>query len=590
MVRNRTFRASRSRRGSIYLTTLGVSLLVMVIGLSALTLGRIQSRAGATANDFAEARICARSGLELGMNAIYNDPYWRTRLGNGAWFTNKPIGAGSFSLSASDPVDGDVTNGENDPVILTATGTKGSARYVTSMRMEVSPRVGSCLEVSACSANDISISAGTLTSDQTISANHNVSAGGSAIVNANVEAYNAVQGGGYTKTTKVTRLKRTMPDPLHALDYYRANGTHISYTSLLLSKSTELIANEKFELDTSGWYASGLCTLKRSTSVYKEGLASLRVTARGSVTAVAATELPLNAIIKGHTYSVNFPVYCAAANTMQVVLTLTTTTDTFTFSSPTAYVAQATWTNLKTDSNSLLVPTWSGTLTKATVTVSSTTNKDYYLDGLSFKDTTFPDGTYVLDGQLLTSTINPYGSANPRGIYVLDCGGKRVLVRNSRIIGTLVMLNAGGNSGLQGSVIIEPAVQNFPVFLTDSQVSISLSSTALSEDTVGANFNPPGAPYPYLAGTGTFTNATTTDSYPSALNGLVYSTQDLTIDTGTTVNGVVVGTGKIQVDLTSLNLKYNSIYLNNPPPGFVLGTIQMTPVPGTWQRAPASGN
>lgn len=572
-------------RGSIYITVMGVSMMVAIIGVSAILAARVQARAGTALNDFAEARICARSGIELAMLTIYNDSYWRTHFGNGAWYTNRSVGDGSFSISAVDPVDGDVTNGENDPVILTSTGTKGRAKYSTSMRMEVSPRVGSCLEVSMCSAGDLNITGATLTSNQTISSNTKVAAGSSAVVNANVEACSEIRGSGYTKTTKVTRLRRTMPDSQRVFDYYISNGTQIPYTSLMLFKTTQLISNTTFETDISGWYAVGSCRLKTDTSIVKQGLASLYVTNRKSTTDVAATDLPLNSMIKGHLYSVQFPVYSLALATMSVKLTLTTSTGTFTFSSPVTSVNMGVWTTLKTPVDSPLAPTWNGTLTKATVTVESNSTNKYYIDAVSFADVTFPDKVYVLNGQLLTPTLNPFGaSGNPHGIYVLMCGGKNVIVSNSRIIGTLVMINAGSGSSITNSVVIEPAVINFPVFLTDSQVCISVSSSVLSEDTLGVNFNPPNAPYPYSAGTGTYTNSTCTDSYAASLNGLVYSKTDMKFDTGTTVNGVVVGAGKIEVSATSLNLNYNNIYLNQPPPGFTAGTIVMTPVPGTWQR------
>ena len=64
---------------------------------------------------------------------------------------------------------------------------------------------------------------------------------------------------------------------------------------------------------------------------------------------VAATDLPLSMVVPGHTYSVNFPVYTAAADTLQVNLILTTTAGTFTFSTPGTYVYQATWTNLQSN-------------------------------------------------------------------------------------------------------------------------------------------------------------------------------------------------------------------------------------------------
>jgi hypothetical protein len=578
------------RRGSIYITVLGVSMLVLVTGLGVLVSGRAQARTASNANDFAEARLAARSGIELGMLAIYNDPYWRTHLGNAPWYTNKAVGNGTFSLSAVDPVDNDVTNGENDPVVLTSTGMKGSAKYIMSVRMEVSARVGSCLEVSACAGNNIQMQSTTLTSDQTISSNASVSTGGSTTVNANVEAYHQVQGSGYTKTTKVTGLERTLPDPAHACDYYTSAATSISYSSLLQAQSNaELIANEDFELNTTGWYAIS-CTLQRVNNVYKQGLYGLRVTSRNTVTDCCAYDIPTTSFVAGHAYTVNFPAYSSAACNMQVVLTLVTTTGTYTFTTPLTAVLQNTWTNLQTANNAPLVPTWTGSITRATVSVSSdSTNKDYFIDGVSFKDTTYQGGSYVMEGKLLSPTSNPYGSPNANGIYILNCSGKQVVINNCRIIGTLVMMNPGNNCTIKGSTVMEAAAANFPALLVnstngDNGITISLSSSALSEANMGVNFNPTGNPYPYQAGTGTNVNATTTDTYTSGITGLVYSVSDLTIDTGTTITGVVISNGKINFNATSETLHYNSLYLNNPPPGFTLGTIQMAPVPGTWAR------
>ena len=576
-------------RGSIYLMTLSASLLVAVIAIGAAALGRVHSRAASTANDFAEARIYARSGLELGMLAIYNDPYWRTDLPNGAWYTNQPIGAGSFTLSAVDPINGNFASAQNHPVVLTCTGMKGSARYILSMRMEVGPRVGSCLEVSMCSAGNIQVNGSTtLTSNQTISSNNQVSAGGGAVVNANVEAYKQIQGSGYTGTQTVTGNQRILPDPVHVFDYYNAQGTSIPYSSLPQFQSSEMIANETFETGTSGWYPSVNCKLQQVNNVYQQGFFSMRVTNRHAASDVAATDIPVSSIVPGHVYSVNFNVYPTALDTMDVKLTLTTTTGTFTFTTPATLLTQNMWGHLQTQGNAPLAPIWTGTLTKATVTVESTTNHDYFLDGLSFKDTTLPNNALVIERQLLSPTSNPFtGTTNPLGIYVINCQNHQIIIDNCRIIGTLVLLNAADNSAIQNSVIMEPAAINYPILMTTGKLAIHLSSSALSETYLNVNFNPTGAPYPYLAGQGTFTNSTTGDSYPSSLNGLIYAGSDMTIDTATTIDGAVVSAGQIQVNSTSLNLQYNNIYYNNPPPGFDIATIQMQPVPGTWQRKPS---
>ncbi len=572
-------------RGSIYVTVLGVTTMVVMIGLTAVYVGRVQARSATTSNDFAQARIYARSGIELAMMAIANDPYWRTNLGNGVWFSGKPIGNGTFTLSVADPIDGDVATGQSDPVVLTSTGIKGAAKYIVSTRVDVGARLGSCLEVAICSSDDLRIKGVNLTSNQVISSNESVDSSKSSIISANVEARKGISGSDYSKATTVTGVRRTMPDAARVLDYYKANGTAISYSKLTRAGTTNLVSNNNFETNTADWYAQGGCTLLSSTAYSKRGTTSLRVTARGSSAAVAATDLPINSMVLGRSYAVDFPVYSIAASTMQVTLTVTTDTGTYTTSTPAKAVSAREWTSLVPGGSGRLTPSWTGAVTKATLTVQSSATSSYYLDALMFVDSSFPEDTYVMDGQLLSPTKNPYGAPNPEGVYVLDCGGKDVVVSNSRIVGTLLLLNPGSDTTVQGSMNIEPAVTNYPALMTDGSITVALSSTALSETGLGVNFNPVGAAYPYQAGTGTFTNATATDSYPSAINGLVYAGDDFVMDANTVIDGGVVVSGKTTLQGTTLQVNYKSVYLNTPPPGFTSGAVYMRPTPGSWQRS-----
>jgi hypothetical protein len=568
-------------RASIYIPVLGVSVLVLVIGLGAVFIGRVQARTAATASDFAEARICARSGLELAMLAVYRDPYWRKNLGNGTWFTNRAVGGGGFSVTASDPVDADVTTGDNNPVVLTCTGAKGVARYIMSMRMEVGARTGSCLEASVCAAKDVTVNGGTLTSDQTIRSNTNVNATNGAVVNGAVEAVTAVTGGTYNGSQAVNRPPSTLPDPSTVFDYYTTNGTVIAY-SRLAQYSGELVGNGSFELNLSGWYALNGCTLGVNLLQCKDGLCSMRTSNRDSATDSPATDLATGSILPGHSYTLSCPVYSTGAATMRVTFTVTTTDrGTFAVSTPGTSVAANTWTDVK---YTFTGAGWSGMVTKATLSVeSSAVTKDFLIDAVSFQDTTYANA-YVMIDQLLAPGVNPYGAPNAKGIYVLNCAGKDVIIMSSRIVGTLVMINPGANSAIRGSVCMEPADPSFPAFMTDGKVRLSLGAAPLSESAENVNFNPPGTPYPYMTGTGTNTNGTLTDALPSLIGGLVYAKDDLTIDTSTGIKGVVIGNGQIIVNATGAAVQYNNYYLNNPPPGFTAGTITMKPVPGTWQR------
>jgi hypothetical protein len=188
---------------------------------------------------------------------------------------------------------------------------------------------------------------------------------------------------------------------------------------------------------------------------------------------------------------------------------------------------------------------------------------------------------------LLGPTSNPFGGGqtNAQGIYVINCSYAAVQISNARIVGTLVFVNPGTNSGIVGPVAWEPAVYNYPAILAQitngGTININPTSAALSEAALGFNLNPSGCPYPYVGGS---TNAGALDSYPSRIAGLIYSSNDVSFSNSPSVAGVVVADHDIQVNATSLNISYGNVYLNDPPPGFTAGTISMKIVPGSWKR------
>ncbi|MGN6546905.1 MAG: pilus assembly PilX family protein [Aureliella sp.] len=569
----------RRRRGTIYVIVLLSSLLVATIGVSALQLVRLQSRMASDYSDFIAARAYARAAIEIGMLKVRNDKNWRSSLGNGNWVTDNAIDAGKYSLSALDPVDNDVTQGDNHPIVLTGTGKKGNAAFKVSARLEVGPRGGSCLEVSMTSGSATTVNASTLTSNQSVCSNGTFDAAGGSTLNADVEAYGAISGGTYAKTTSQRTLTREMPDPAHALDSYLSSGTTIPYSALPQWSGGEAVTNGGFEQSTSDWYAKTDCTVQRAFLVAQSGLFSLRVRARATPSDVAATDLPLAALASGNKYHLSMPINATSNGTGQAILTLESTGDGVqTFATPTFTVTKNVWTDLNGD----VVPTWTGTLIKATLYPSFSFRNDYYSDAVSVTDVTYPAGHYVIDGKLISPSVNPFGAVNPKGIYIIDCNGQDVDIGRSRIVGTLVFRNPGPNTTIAAGVNWEAAEYNYPALLTDSPLTIALGSGAVSESTQGVNFNPAGTPYPFLSGSA---NDTLTESYPSKITGLIYSTSDIRLTDASTLSGIVVANQNVDVSGANVSLNYVSTYMDNPPPGFDIGTITMKIVPGTWQRS-----
>jgi len=193
----------------------------------------------------------------------------------------------------------------------------------------------------------------------------------------------------------------------------------------------------------------------------------------------------------------------------------------------------------------------------------------------------------ALQNVVLSPASNPYGAqTNSQGIYVIDCQNQSITISQCRIVGTLVLLNAGSTSSVQGNVNFAAAVSGYPCILVQGSMTIQFDSTTpLQESTSPAtNFNPAGAnppatatPFPW--GSSNY-NTTTTDSYASAISSLVYVSGNLTTANAPAFNALVVGG-----TLTSSNqmtLAYDPSSLSNPPPGFC--TIPMVASPGSWQQ------
>lgn len=127
--------ASNRRRGSAYILVLSVAMLITTIGLSALSLARVERLSGDDAGDMAAARGYARAAIELGLFEINDNPDWRSTVSNRPWIDAEAIGAGTMSLHVAFVPDGDAEP-YNDAVELTGTGTCGSATQRLRVRVE----------------------------------------------------------------------------------------------------------------------------------------------------------------------------------------------------------------------------------------------------------------------------------------------------------------------------------------------------------------------------------------------------------------------------------------------------------------------
>ena len=126
--------AGRSaRRGSAYLATLGLAMLLTLTGLVSLAVVRINARAMTDGEDWAAAQCLARSGAEHALLQIERTPDWRSAIGPTT--VTKSLGGGSFQWKLVDEGDGDLTDDPADCAVLLATGVKGAARYTHRLQL-----------------------------------------------------------------------------------------------------------------------------------------------------------------------------------------------------------------------------------------------------------------------------------------------------------------------------------------------------------------------------------------------------------------------------------------------------------------------
>ncbi len=226
------------RRGSMYVAVLGSAMAITVMGLSAIMLARVERSSVVGTADSAAARFYAQSAIELGQHDIRQDSNWRTtypKYPNDVWEADRAIGTGTYTLQGIDTVDANLSNSPTDPVVLRGTGFQGQSRYKLQVTMTAKSNALTCLQVAMHAGANLNFSSATVQSGQvTISANGSATAAGTSTIYPKVEAVGSITGLEYKSSQTPGITPRTMPAAT-VFDYYIANGTTITYASILRS-------------------------------------------------------------------------------------------------------------------------------------------------------------------------------------------------------------------------------------------------------------------------------------------------------------------------------------------------------------------
>jgi len=569
------------RRGTIYIITLGLSLITATLATAGLLAVRAQRNRSDLLQHMVQARLNARSALETALLRIADTGTWRADLANAT-----PAGDAASGFTVIDPVDGSLEDDPLDRIVIAATGVSGPATQKIEVRLKARRTGLRCLEPVIHTNNDLVFKSTTVVGDRPVSSNHDLRAEQASQIHVDAEAEHKIEAKDgsvfHANTTLEGDWPREMPDPDTVLDYYLLNGTPIGISDLPLWDA-EQIVNPDMGDGTTAWDAY-YCNLSLDAES-SDTPWSIRVVGRW--TTISGPCQAIDQVIQsGETYTLSADVRTWTDINMRIDICVESSgSGTQRFSTPWRDVDEDHWSTIEGN----VTPTWTGSLISAYFLVRS----EYRTNGFRFDDASLrvantPDDCRVIHRNVLSPTNNPYGAGNtnPDGIYVIDCEGKRIVVKDCRIVGTLVLLDQNeGDSRIRGSINWEPAVfsddpsvPNLPILLSNKELRFDMSAADLDEGLVNANFNPTDVPY---SGSEDSDKA---DAYPSILKGIVYTKKKVYVESDFRIHGALVAHEKIEPTGANINATYEPIYYwYNAPPGFQDNTI-MEIVPGSFRQ------
>jgi hypothetical protein len=573
----------------VYIAVLGTSLIVSLLALAAIMGQRIENRQLDDSADVRQAELNAGAAIELALLTMKQNENWRTTQPNGRWFTNRSTGAGTCSLDVTDPIDSNLTNNTDQPVLISGIGYSGRAEQRIEVLVDPKKEPLSSLRSAIAAGDAIDLSADTLRTGGLITANQ-ISASASQVYGS-VEAV-SISGSTYSgTTTQINAAKRpAMPDWSSVFSYYRSNGSELAFGSLPAS-TPNLGRNVGIETGTTHWTGAppGAPTSQiEQASEAHSGTYGLRVRNRTAWYAGGAQRID-HFVKPGQQYTIDGWLQSDDdSNTYRIVLVTKGIGGFVQFTvGPDTSCSRDVWTRL---SATLTAPSWSGELEYAYIEFIGSNpgaTGDFYLDDLDIREAT--TGRFVYR-KVLSPTVNTLYSGAPtnaQGLYWINCGGNRLVIERSRIVGTLLVLNPGPNSCIaDGPINWSPAVAGYPALLvdadsaSDANFSIKATNRALVEDTNETNFNPANVPYDFANALCSPADTAANDVYPSEIRGLVVIRNDLIYASNSLVRGQVIVGGDIANSSGVLEVAYQPDALLNPPPGFW--------APSTYQRRPAS--
>lgn len=542
---------------------MGTSLIVACLAIAGLQSVRVQRRTNDALLQTASAKRLAQSGIEFVQQTLLEDANWRTRFSHGVPITC-PTSEGSFSVILTDPADGNLADQTTDPVQVSSSGISGSSTQKLSAYLEPQNQLLAACRSSLYAASNIVLKKCTINANQWAYSEDTMKSNGSSNINMNCLAAEGFTGNGFNQR-KITGGVWPMAKPALAPTatnyigkYYIDNAVRINAADLPTG-GTELATNGGFTSNMNHWTGFG-CTLNRVTNQASTWPTSCLVSGRSSLASTPIQNITQH-MVKNRNYRISFWVRTTEDQDVFPMIVSYGSGDIIpTVREGTRVKAKSgQWTRVSSN----VLATWSGNLTNAEFQIGTEHISNYHFDWVSIQDTEREMGTRYIENVRLGFSNNPYGagSVSPNGIYVISLPGENLVIRNSRINGTLVIQDSAGVE-FKDAISWEPSGRNFPALISKEEIKDNTSGTILDESSIGVNLNPVNTPY--LGST----NSNASDSYPTVISGAVICFRDIFLDGVATHSGPIMSNQVIRVDSPTLSIQFPSDMILNPPPGF----------------------
>lgn len=220
-----TFR-HRTHHGGVYIAVLGVSLLVMTIGLGGLLAVRAQAGTADDLRNTLRAQAASTAAVELARLFIHSNANWRSILTSGTWSAATTFAGGQIRWRVTDTSDANLADDASEPVTIEGMAELAGCTRLTSVDLQVHKNPLDALKstlhaAGAMENNGILTSAGRgISTSATLTNKGNILGDAAALL--------VLGSGSISGTTTILNIAPAMPQD-SVFDSYKARATTIAW-------------------------------------------------------------------------------------------------------------------------------------------------------------------------------------------------------------------------------------------------------------------------------------------------------------------------------------------------------------------------